>query len=69
MVLRDISILKMTLEQLTDVLRPKIQGGLHLDRLFATTDLDFFVLVSKKKRLKFRYIIVYLTTRSATYDA
>ncbi|KAI0477624.1 putative polyketide synthase [Xylariaceae sp. FL0804] len=46
MVLRDTSILKMTLEQLNDVLRPKIQGGLHLDRLFATTDLDFFVLVS-----------------------
>jgi acyl transferase domain-containing protein/thioester reductase-like protein/NAD(P)-dependent dehydrogenase (short-subunit alcohol dehydrogenase family) len=46
MVLRDTSILKMTFEQLTDVLRPKIQGGLHLDRLFATTDLDFFVLVS-----------------------
>ncbi|KAJ5424461.1 polyketide synthase [Penicillium cf. griseofulvum] len=46
MVLRDTSILKITFEQLTDVLRPKIQGGLHLDRPFATTDLDFFVLVS-----------------------
>lgn len=46
MVLRDTSINKMTFEQLTDVLRPKVQGGVHLDRLFATTDLDFFVLVS-----------------------
>ncbi|KAI3390259.1 hypothetical protein diail_10799, partial [Diaporthe ilicicola] len=46
MVLRDTSILKMTLGQLTDVLRPKVQGGLHLDRLFAASDLDFFVLVS-----------------------
>ncbi|GAW27324.1 putative polyketide synthase [Rosellinia necatrix] len=46
MVLRDTSILKMTFEQLTDVLRPKVQGGLHLDRLFSTADLDFFVLVS-----------------------
>ncbi|QYS96931.1 Carrier domain-containing protein [Trichoderma simmonsii] len=46
MVLRDTSILKMTFDQLIDVLRPKIIGGLNLDRLFATTNLDFFVLVS-----------------------
>lgn len=46
MVLRDTSILKMSFNQMTDVLRPKVQGGLHLDRLFASTNLDFFVLVS-----------------------
>lgn len=46
MVLRDTSIRNMSIDQLTDVLGPKVNGSLHLDRIFADADLDFFVLVS-----------------------
>lgn len=46
MVLRDTSIRNMSINQLTDVLGPKVNGSLYLDRIFAEIDLDFFVLVS-----------------------
>lgn len=46
MVLRDTSIRDMTFEQMSDVLRPKIDGSLNLDKIFYTTELDFFVLFS-----------------------
>lgn len=46
MVLRDTSIRNMTFNQLTDVLGPKVQGSLYLDRIFHAVGLDFFVLVS-----------------------
>jgi hypothetical protein len=46
MVLRDVSIRNMSYKELTDVLRPKVIGSIILDKMFYTTDLDFFVLVS-----------------------
>lgn len=46
MVLRDTSLRNMSMDQLTDVLGPKVNGSLYLDRIFAEADLDFFVLVS-----------------------
>lgn len=46
MVLRDVSVRNMTFEQLTEVVKPKVDGSIHLDRLFYNTNLDFFVLVS-----------------------
>lgn len=46
MVLRDVSIRNMTFEQLTDVIRPKVDGSIILDRVFYDTDLDFFILIS-----------------------
>jgi NAD(P)-dependent dehydrogenase (short-subunit alcohol dehydrogenase family)/SAM-dependent methyltransferase len=42
----DISIRNMTYDQLMDVTRPKVDGAIHLDRMFYETDLDFFVLTS-----------------------
>lgn len=46
MVLRDVSIRNMMLDQVMDVIRPKVLGSLHLDRIFQDVDLDFFVLLS-----------------------
>ena len=46
MVLRDTSILNMSVDDLITVLRPKVDGSIYLDRLFHDVDLDFFVLVS-----------------------
>lgn len=46
MVLRDISIRNMSFDQLTDVIRPKVDGSISLDRIFWDVDLDFFVLTS-----------------------
>ena len=46
MVLRDTSIRNMSFEQLTDVLGPKVDGSIHLDRIFWDTDLDFFIMIS-----------------------
>lgn len=46
MVLRDTSIQQMTYENLTDVIKPKVNGSIHLDRIFHDVDLDFFVLIS-----------------------
>jgi nucleoside-diphosphate-sugar epimerase len=46
MVLRDTSIRNMDYEHVTDVIRPKVLGSIHLDRIFHDVDLDFFVLLS-----------------------
>jgi nucleoside-diphosphate-sugar epimerase len=46
MVLRDGMVRNMVFEQVTDVIRPKVLGSLHLDRIFHDVDLDFFVLLS-----------------------
>ncbi|KAI9150471.1 beta-ketoacyl synthase domain-containing protein [Paramyrothecium foliicola] len=46
MVLRDVLIRDMTMEELVDVLRPKVEGSLNLDRLFHDDPLDFFIFFS-----------------------
>lgn len=46
MVLRDVSVRNMAFEQLVEVLAPKVSGSIYLDRLFANSELDFFVMVS-----------------------
>nr|A0A0C6E0I7.1 RecName: Full=Highly reducing polyketide synthase bet1; Short=HS-PKS bet1; AltName: Full=Betaenone biosynthesis cluster protein 1 [Neocamarosporium betae]BAQ25466.1 polyketide synthase [Neocamarosporium betae] len=46
MVLRDVSVRNMEFDQVTDVIRPKVLGSIHLDRIFYNIDLDFFVLLS-----------------------
>ncbi|KAI6778350.1 putative polyketide synthase [Emericellopsis cladophorae] len=46
MVLRDVSVRNMSLEDVQTVIRPKILGSIHLDRIFHDVDLDFFILVS-----------------------
>lgn len=46
MVLRDVSIQNMSFEQMSDTIRPKVYGSIHLDRIFADVDLDFFILFS-----------------------
>ncbi|KAI8151832.1 hypothetical protein K4K49_009694 [Colletotrichum sp. SAR 10_70] len=46
MVLRDVSVRNMQFDQVTDVIRPKVLGSIHLDRIFYDINLDFFVLLS-----------------------
>ena len=46
MVLRDVSVRNMEYNQVTDVIRPKVLGSLHLDQIFHDVELDFFVLLS-----------------------
>ncbi|KAI0398721.1 putative polyketide synthase [Xylaria palmicola] len=46
MVLHDTLLCNMTFQQFQDVAGPKVDGSMHLDRLFSNNDLDFFVLVS-----------------------
>ncbi|ORY02745.1 putative polyketide synthase [Clohesyomyces aquaticus] len=46
MVLRDVSIRNMSFAELSDVIRPKVLGTIHLDRIFYDVDLDFFLLIS-----------------------
>ena len=46
MVLKDTPIRDMSLEQMTDVLRPKVDGSVHLDRLFQDKSLDFLIFFS-----------------------
>jgi len=46
MVLRDVSIRNMSFEQMGDVIRPKVYGSIHLDRIFENENLDFFILFS-----------------------
>jgi thioester reductase-like protein len=46
MVLRDVSVRNMSFEQVTDAIRPKVLGSIHLDRIFHDTELDFFILLS-----------------------
>ncbi|KAI1081410.1 putative polyketide synthase [Whalleya microplaca] len=46
MVLRDVSILNMSYEQLVGVTRPKVLGSIYLDRIFDHQPLDFFIFFS-----------------------
>ncbi|KAH6652395.1 putative polyketide synthase [Truncatella angustata] len=46
MVLRDVAISNMSYEQLMDVIRPKVNGSIYLDRIFAEKGLDFLVFTS-----------------------
>jgi hybrid polyketide synthase/nonribosomal peptide synthetase ACE1 len=46
MVLRDTAIRDMCFEQMTTVLKPRVDGNLHLDQLFHNENLDFFILLS-----------------------
>ncbi|KAH9832144.1 Polyketide synthase pksF [Teratosphaeria destructans] len=46
MVLRDVSVRNMEFGQLQEVVRPKVDGTLNLDRIFHDVDLDFFVVLS-----------------------
>lgn len=47
MVLRDVSILNMSYEQLVGVTRPKVLGSIYLDRIFDQSHpLDFFIFFS-----------------------
>ncbi|KAI1746169.1 beta-ketoacyl synthase domain-containing protein [Xylaria scruposa] len=46
MVLKDSSIRDMGLSEMLDVLRPRVDGSLHLDNIFRNVDLDFFIFLS-----------------------
>ncbi|KAI3392862.1 hypothetical protein diail_5037 [Diaporthe ilicicola] len=46
MVLSDKSFMHMDVESMQTVLRPKIDGSIHLDRAFSGQDLDFFIMLS-----------------------
>lgn len=46
MVLRDVSILNMSFDQLVTVTRPKVLGSIYLDRIFDHQALDFFIFFS-----------------------
>lgn len=46
MVLEDASFFEMSYETMQKVLRPKVQGCVHLDELFQEKTLDFFILFS-----------------------
>ncbi|KAF2874833.1 polyketide synthase [Massariosphaeria phaeospora] len=44
MILHDSSVPDMTLETMIKVLRPKVNGTVHLDELFQDNSLDFFIV-------------------------
>ncbi|CAM1501807.1 Fc.00g037910.m01.CDS01 [Cosmosporella sp. VM-42] len=46
MVLRDVSVRNMEIDQVLDVIRPKVIGSMHLDQIFHDVNLDFFILMS-----------------------
>lgn len=46
MVLEDTSLQDMTLEQLSAVTKPKVEGSIYLDRIFSDNVLDFFIFFS-----------------------
>ncbi|EGP91889.1 polyketide synthase [Zymoseptoria tritici IPO323] len=46
MVLRDVAVCNMQYDQLQDVIRPKVLGSIHLDRIFWDDNLDFFIALS-----------------------
>ncbi|KAI1422806.1 hypothetical protein F5Y12DRAFT_716937 [Xylaria sp. FL1777] len=46
MVLRDRPFAKMTLEEFGAPLGPKVYGTMNLDKVFASPDLDFFIMLS-----------------------
>ncbi|PWY82224.1 ketoacyl-synt-domain-containing protein [Aspergillus heteromorphus CBS 117.55] len=45
MVLNDCLFTQMTLDDMQRVLAPKVQGSIHLNDVFGSYDLDFFILV------------------------
>ncbi|KAI1822640.1 beta-ketoacyl synthase domain-containing protein [Xylaria intraflava] len=51
MVLRDKPFAVMSLEDFECVLAPKVRGSENLDRLFHSSDLDFFILFSSLSRV------------------
>lgn len=46
MVLKDTLFASMSLDQFNSVIRPKVQGSIHLHELLRDQDLDFFVMTS-----------------------
>ncbi|KAI0194230.1 beta-ketoacyl synthase domain-containing protein [Astrocystis sublimbata] len=46
LVLRDSAIWDMSFAQMSDVVRPRVEGSLFLDGIFHDTDLDFFIMLS-----------------------
>ncbi|KAI8949604.1 putative polyketide synthase [Xylaria longipes] len=46
MVLHDTLLRNMAFEQFREVMGPKVDGSIYLDRIFYDTDLDFFLLIS-----------------------
>ncbi|PWY81896.1 putative hybrid NRPS/PKS enzyme [Aspergillus heteromorphus CBS 117.55] len=46
MVLHDTLFLDLTMERMEKVLKPKVQGAVHLDEIFSCEPLDFFVFLS-----------------------
>ncbi|KAL7941108.1 putative PKS-NRPS protein [Trichoderma barbatum] len=46
MVLHDAMFAEMTTDKMLKVLRPKVDGSIHLEEIFADTPLDFFVYFS-----------------------
>ncbi|KAI9696853.1 MAG: putative Hybrid PKS-NRPS biosynthetic cluster [Bogoriella megaspora] len=46
MVLHDASFRRMTLDAWQEVCQPKVQGSIHLEKIFHNTDLDFFICFS-----------------------
>lgn len=46
MILTDVALRDMTLQDFTQVLRPKVEGSLNLDSLFTDDVLDFFIFFS-----------------------
>ena len=46
MVLRDASLANLNARDVLDVLKPKVDGSLHLDELFPENNLDFFIFLS-----------------------
>ncbi|KAG8160939.1 hypothetical protein KVR01_009203 [Diaporthe batatas] len=46
MVLSDQLFMQMDVESMQSVLRPKIDGSINLDHVFASQDLDFFIMLS-----------------------
>ena len=46
MVLHDTMFLDLTMERINKVMRPKVEGSMHLEEIFRETKLDFFIFFS-----------------------
>ncbi|CAG9986854.1 unnamed protein product [Clonostachys byssicola] len=46
MVLEDVAVGNMSIDSMLKVTRPKVLGSIHMDELFQTDDLEFFILFS-----------------------
>ncbi|KAF2797429.1 AMP-binding enzyme [Melanomma pulvis-pyrius CBS 109.77] len=46
MVLMDTTLRNMNLDAMKQVCRPKVQGTIHLDKMFQNSDLEFFIVFS-----------------------